>query len=106
MKTLTIAWNTGRLYQRDGQKIAARVSDDGKHIFFADDSRKVDGVFPIARAPKDAYTLRALVTTAYDYDNYNNARHADVRDLYEAAREHAPDLALAGSRTVTLEGNK
>lgn len=95
------AWNTGRLYQRNGQQIAAEVSADGKSILFADASRMVDGRFPIARAPGDAYALMEMTMNAYDYDNYNGARHDEVAHLYRAAREHAPDLATAG-RVVKL----
>lgn len=98
------AWNTGRLYGREGQRIAAMVSADGKQILFADDDRMVDGAFPIARVPQDAYAMRALVMAAYDHNNYGYVSHEQVRELYRAAREHAPRLAHASGQIVTWEG--
>lgn len=100
--SLLIAWNTGCLYQRDGQKIAAQVAADGKSILFADTSRMVDGEFPVARAPRDSYALKQMAQNAYDFGNYSHCRDwQTIQALHRAAREHAPSLATAG-RIVTI----
>jgi hypothetical protein len=68
------AWNTGRLYQKDGQRIACwRVLLDGKleAYFMNDDSRGIDYFFaPMPESPwhHEAREIRRYVMECYDYN--------------------------------------
>ncbi len=62
----TIHFNTGRLYQPDGQKITATLHDDGVVTFF-DHSRTVIGEFPLGE--------HATFNEACVMDSYDNGLH-------------------------------
>lgn len=66
-----IRFNTGRHYTREGQRIAAKITDDGG-IFFVDVDRMVDGFVE----PETVKTLQ-LTLTARDvlwaYDNHDKS---------------------------------
>lgn len=103
METKIYTWNTGRLYGREGQRIAATVIEEKAKIVFADLDRHVDGEIPLSRRGKDwdAYAIEKLVMTAYDFGNYSHyaadgdypAYRATVSQLHKYAAEHAPKLA-------------
>jgi hypothetical protein len=68
---LVAQWNTGRLYQRDGQRIGAELESDrkGVRVLFRDYSRMIDGeiaVVPGVPVPVTADRLKAFVMAAYD----------------------------------------
>lgn len=65
-------WNTGRLYQADGQRISAHSLADGT-VLFNDHSRGIWGEFqrfPDAPAPATPNALRWLVMEHYDRNDY------------------------------------
>ena len=68
---MTTRFNTGRLYQSDGQRITAERVDDG--IIFHDHSRMIYGLIPLAHGVHvhDAQHLRSLTMANYDNHNYN-----------------------------------
>ena len=71
----TIKFNTGREYTAQGQRIVARLLDDGS-IVFLDIDRGIDGVIAPAQGltredVKDPFFNRASVMDAYDNGNYN-----------------------------------
>lgn len=84
-------WNTGRLYQKDGQKIIAevrqvpRIADRAEidhEVHFKDISRGISGKFPLVRNHGvDKYSLEQLVMTAYDFGQFENTLWSDVQDL-------------------------
>ena len=76
MNTLRIQFNTGRLYQRNGQQIVAVAVDlpdgNGCRVDFHDVSRMISGWFevPYTCAELGASDLQHEVMSAYDYSRY------------------------------------
>lgn len=67
-----VAFNTGRAYTKNGQRIAARVLDDGR-VLFVDVDRNISGVtYHHHLFDADFYgSLRKFVETEYDLCYYN-----------------------------------
>lgn len=95
------AWNTNRLYGKEGQQIAAETTVDKngkKKIVFSDVSRMVDGEFYIVKEPTETYVLEEMVMHHYDYGDYAHYAqdddyvkyHEQVQKLNKYAIEHAP----------------
>lgn len=64
-------WNTGRQYDKHGQRIVAQMND--KELLFSDLSRGINGSITLSSyAPNqlDAYAMKKLVMCNYDYGNY------------------------------------
>lgn len=78
-----IAWQTGRFYSNEGQRVAAAFTDDGR-IVFLDYDRGIDGEMPAPdndyyRDTKDhARQIRDYIMTEYDYGRYT---HTNDREL-------------------------
>ncbi len=68
-------WNTGRMYQKDGQQIVAETVLNGEHlgILFNDLSRGIGGFIPLADGGfiRDEMRLRDLAMNNYDLGNYS-----------------------------------
>jgi hypothetical protein len=66
-------WNTGRPYQRDGQRIKAKLLEDGS-VVFADMSRLVDGHMglDIRKLIKSPEALQRYVMSCYDKSMYTS----------------------------------
>src|SRR5690349_11368037 len=76
MDKMLHVWNTGCLYQADGQKIAAKFIDNNR-IVFSDYSRMIDGVIEsdlakIERFPESFRTgaFQRLVMDRYLHNQY------------------------------------
>jgi len=84
MKTTIEIWNTGRLYQRDGQVIGAKQVEGG--VVFSDVSRMVDGFVKVDAQIIEEDGLRAVVMRAYDHEGYENAwkHRAVVSEINQA----------------------
>jgi hypothetical protein len=65
-------FNTGRLYQSDGQRIVCKTVDgpDRHGIIFNDLSRGIDGFIPLLRLPTDRFALEQVTMNNYDHGNY------------------------------------
>ena len=69
---LVAQWNTGRLYQRDGQKIVAELvigGAKGTRVLFRDISRMIDAEFTPSSAlplPTSPESLQRRVMAVYD----------------------------------------
>lgn len=72
-QTIRSVFNTGRLYQDDGQIIIALWQDE--EVLFNDTSRLIWGKFPLLKQPKTQYDLEFLTMTMYDAGQY--AHHCD-----------------------------
>lgn len=76
-------WNTGRLYQRDGQVIVAVFIPQGHRggvVQFCDHSRMIDGQFEVSSTPGSESELRDRVMHHYDHNDYTWIRErADLR---------------------------
>lgn len=105
MERKMIAWNTGALYQREGQRIAAVVIPEQSKVVFADVDRMVDGEFPLARVKDfDSYSLQQIVMNAYNFGNYTHypadedysTYRALISELNKFAAANAPKLRGVG----------
>ena len=77
-----IAWQTGRFYSKEGQRVAAAFTDDGR-IVFLDYDRGIDGEMPIPsrffNGAKDiSPQVRDYIMHEYDYGRYT---HTNDREL-------------------------
>lgn len=80
-----IQFNTGRLYQADGQRITA-VEDDEGHVFFCDHSRMIDG-----RLTNNPFLTETAVLSQYDKGHYElYPIPQPVRDLLEWQEPETP----------------
>lgn len=90
-----VTWNTGRLYTRHGQRMAATFDPATGRVVFVDHDRGIQGEF-LAEAPTRS-TLRALVDSRYlhsDYDMPRGSSHTDpLLALVEEAARNAPSIA-------------
>jgi len=70
-------WNTGRQYDKHGQRMVALIDTGDCCIRFSDLSRNIDGAVPLGNFLQnhrlDAYTLETLVMTNYDFGNYSGS---------------------------------
>jgi hypothetical protein len=67
----TYQWNTGRHYDKHGQRIVAQVNMDDQKIYFSDLSRHINGYVPITGfVQTDRFAVEMLVMTNYDHGNY------------------------------------
>jgi len=70
-------WNTGRQYDKHGQRMVALIDTGDCCIRFSDLSRNIDGAVPLGNFLQnhrlDAYTLEALVMANYDFGNYSSS---------------------------------
>ena len=70
----THQWNTGRHYDKHGQRIVAQADTDAKRILFSDLSRHINGYIPLVGWLQiDNYSLEGLVMANYDFGNYNGS---------------------------------
>lgn len=95
MAKILTAWNTGRLYARVGQRIAAEYDADKRIILFVDDSRMVDGVIEQAGRLETAREVQEVCMYRYDHLQYEAPNFEDrerIQQLYRYARENAPCL--------------
>jgi hypothetical protein len=74
---MKIQFNTGRLYQADGQRIVA--AQEGTTVRFHDISRMIEGEFDLIRPARDRYELEQLVMTHYDFGQYRGAHSTGLR---------------------------
>lgn len=61
-------FNTGRYYTAKGQRIVAKVVEDG--ILFNDLDRCIAGFIPLLKVPEDVPTLKEVTMFNYDHGNY------------------------------------
>lgn len=100
-------FNTGRLYQRDGQwigyaKLASLAPDFRTHLVaFCDHSRMVDGVVTIRGDVTDESVLRA-----YDAGGYGAAESGVQRALADGTRAIYCTLALAPLEDGSIPARK
>ena len=88
-----IKFNTGREYTEQGQRIAARLLDNGD-IVFLDIDRGIDGVISANGLSKkdieELYFNRTTIMDCYDNGNYNQgdayARREVLADLQTIAQ--------------------
>ena len=73
-----ITWNTGRMYSKHGQRMAA-VQLDHNRIYFLDLDRNIDGCLICTNQRWD----QATVMAAYDHFLYAQGCPLDVPDRYE-----------------------
>jgi len=70
-------WNTGRQYDKHGQRMVALIDTGDCCIRFSDLSRNIDGAVPLGNFLQnhrlDAYTMESLVMTNYDFGNYSSS---------------------------------
>lgn len=67
----THQWNTGRHYDKHGQRIVAQADTDANRILFSDLSRNISGYIPLVSwLQTDNYSLERLVMANYDFGNY------------------------------------
>jgi len=70
-------WNTGRQYDKHGQRMVALIDTGDCCIRFSDLSRNIDGAVPLGNFLQnhrlDAYTMESLVMTNYDLGNYSGS---------------------------------
>jgi hypothetical protein len=94
----TLAWNTERAYSPKGQRIAARLLDNGSTVF-VDVDRNIDGVIPVLCDAEFTASLfdRRYVMDAYDSNHYAmpwGEEHAEtireLRDLILTPAAPAP----------------
>lgn len=80
-----VAWNTGRKYTENGQRIAARYTLS--EIQYVDVDRSIEGSVPFTGWIRDADDLKTKVMAAYDngLGTHHLPAHARV-DLTAAAR--------------------
>lgn len=68
-------WNTGRAYDKHGQRMVAEVTDNA--IAFSDLSRGIHGSVPLGKYLRgcaiDKYSIERLVMCNYDYGNYSGS---------------------------------
>lgn len=92
-KILT-AFNTGRLYTKAGQRIAAEYDPQKRRILFSDTDRMVDGVIEQAGIMSNAREVESVTMHRYDYGQYDGASKPEDRtridELHKYARENAP----------------
>ena len=63
-------WNTGRQYDKHGQRMVALIDDCC--IRFSDLSRNINGAVPLGMwAQTEKYAIETLVMTNYDFGNYS-----------------------------------
>lgn len=86
------AWNTGRLYGKGGQRMAAQYDQYTRTITFVDIDRCIDGTITQAGLIENAGHLYDVVMHRYDHGQYD----CYIRDyqhrleLCKYAGEHAP----------------
>ncbi|MBN9552925.1 MAG: hypothetical protein J0H31_29755 [Alphaproteobacteria bacterium] len=80
MSTTDLTFNTGRLYQSDGQIIRAVFDEQARVVRFNDFSRMVSGEFPYQRYNNTEFDLARAVMVAYDHGIYTYTREAPRRD--------------------------
>jgi hypothetical protein len=73
-----ITWNTGRMYSKHGQRMAA-VQLDHNRIYFLDLDRNIDGCLITSNQRWD----QATVMAAYDHHLYTEGCPLDVTDRYD-----------------------
>jgi len=70
-------WNTGRQYDKHGQRMVALIDTGDCCIRFSDLSRNIDGAVPLGNFLQnhrlDAYTMESLVMANYDFGNYSSS---------------------------------
>lgn len=80
----TIKFNTGREYTEHGQRIVARLLDDGD-IVFLDIDRGIDGVIRANGISKEdieeLYFNRVTIMDCYDNGNYNQGNAYASREV-------------------------
>ena len=88
--TRIITWNTGRLYARNGQPIAAGIVGD--MICFVDYARCVYGCYPVAE--QSDTDLARDVMRHYDSNKYSSSREcyefANSKELRALDRDVFP----------------
>lgn len=94
MSKQTIAFNTGRPYSADGQRIAARQLKDG-HVFFVDATRNL---YYVTDTPCELEP--AAVMRAYDWNRCSSpwalqGTYGQISDLVEELRAAARTVAAA-----------
>jgi hypothetical protein len=80
---MKIAFNTGRLYTKQGQPMTVTLIENPDYTYsavFVDHGRGIDGVVPMVRRPDYSYDLARLVMHAYDHGQYRHVRTYDQKD--------------------------
>ena len=71
---ITITFNTGRLYTREGQIITAHYDDEVEVLTFNDHSRMITGQYPLASTscfPMTPSFLATRLMSMYDRGGYD-----------------------------------
>lgn len=76
---MRVQFNTGRMYQSDGQRIVAEYREG--EIIFNDISRMIAGVIVQPSPPASLAELQRLTLSAYDHSYFNYATLAQVAGL-------------------------
>lgn len=83
-----IGFNTGRLYQADGQRISVTLSKDNQRVLFNDHSRGISGALKLAfRSPPASYYAYYTHIFRILADGYV-PRDYEVEDLAHSVMRH------------------